>query len=260
MWFGGLSFWDRAIYGGRYDPITALGASLKAWWDADHLDLITKDGSNLVASWVDRVGALDVTQATGANKPTYSATGFNGRPVITFDGTADHLTGTVLTGLPVEDDPGEIWVLCDQVALAADATTRFAFGYGTGGVAAGARRAVARIVTSGTNRARADSGDGTNQRTASNTAVDFSGRHVVRNITTATGVAIAVDGGDPGAETAITWGTGTGNARIRIGVTVADALANYFNGNVAAVLVTGALTNGQAAQLAQWLNSRRGSL
>lgn len=64
-----------------------LGASLALWLDADDASTITLNGSN-VSQWSDKSGNNNnATQATAANQPTYTANGFNGKPVLTFDGT-----------------------------------------------------------------------------------------------------------------------------------------------------------------------------
>jgi hypothetical protein len=75
-----------------------LGANLIGWWKAD--TGVTESGG-AVSQWDDQSGnANHLTQGTGANKPTYSATGFNtSYKGITFDGTNDYLSKTVFTGM-----------------------------------------------------------------------------------------------------------------------------------------------------------------
>lgn len=52
------------------------------WLDASDASTITLNGSN-VSSWADKSGnGRNVTQATAANQPPYSANGFNGKPCI----------------------------------------------------------------------------------------------------------------------------------------------------------------------------------
>jgi hypothetical protein len=240
----------------EYNPVTALGVSLLAWWDAEHASLITVDGSSRIASWRDSIGALDLTQGTDANKPVLAATETPlNRPAATFDGTNDELTLAATTGLSTGGALGEVWCLVKQAALAADTTARFAFAYG--GNAAATRRSVDRIVDTGVNRYRAGSGDGTNQRIATVTTVDFSGWSVVRHVCTIdeiaglNGPAILASGTAGAAHLA-------GTTRTRMGASTADTAANFWNGSVAAVLVTSALTNPQADSLARWLNGRRG--
>jgi hypothetical protein len=64
-----------------------------AWFDA--ADLSTISVATGVSEWRDRSGnARHVSQATGANQPTYSEFGFRGRPGITFNGSSHQLNGS----------------------------------------------------------------------------------------------------------------------------------------------------------------------
>jgi len=70
-----------------------LGASVKRWFDAGAG--VTQSGG-AVSSWADQSGTggtnSSADQATAANKPAYSATGWDGtKPAITFDGVNDFL-------------------------------------------------------------------------------------------------------------------------------------------------------------------------
>ena len=58
---------------------------LTIWLDANDLTKITKDGSNNVSQWTDKSYYVFLFTPTGSNKPVYSATGFNGKPAITFN-------------------------------------------------------------------------------------------------------------------------------------------------------------------------------
>ncbi len=63
------------------------------------------ESSGAVSQWNDQSGAgRNFTQSTEANKPTYSATSFNGRPGITFDGSTDLLTSTAIVDDIIDDD------------------------------------------------------------------------------------------------------------------------------------------------------------
>lgn len=60
-------------------------AAPAAWYDATAPSTITRDGTNLVSQWDDKTAnAYHLTQATSANRPTYSSTGFNSRPCLTM--------------------------------------------------------------------------------------------------------------------------------------------------------------------------------
>jgi hypothetical protein len=76
-----------------------LGASLTAWWSALQSSSITLATSN-VSAWSSIVGGITATQATGANQPTYSATGFDGsRPSINFDAAPKYLVNTTIAAM-----------------------------------------------------------------------------------------------------------------------------------------------------------------
>ena len=77
--FGGTKLWTPA------QITTAL------WLDADSPSSITLNGST-VSQWNDKSGnGRHATQATAANQPAYSATGFNGKPAVAFDGINDYI-------------------------------------------------------------------------------------------------------------------------------------------------------------------------
>jgi hypothetical protein len=74
-----------ATFGSSWTP-AALGSALALWLDADDAATITLNGST-VSQWNDKSGnARNVLQATPANQPTRTASGLNGKPVLTFDG------------------------------------------------------------------------------------------------------------------------------------------------------------------------------
>ena len=66
--------------------------STVVWLDASNTLSITLSGTS-VTQWNDISGNnRNVSQSTGLNQPTYSATGFNGYPTISFDGSNDSLS------------------------------------------------------------------------------------------------------------------------------------------------------------------------
>lgn len=77
------------IFGGSsaFSPNDIAG--LRFWYDAESLGLSNGAG---VATWTDQsVNGLDLTQATGANQPTYQTNVLNGLAVVDFDGTNDYV-------------------------------------------------------------------------------------------------------------------------------------------------------------------------
>lgn len=227
-----------------------LGASLFAFWDAERPDLIAESGG-LVSSWRDAVTANNAAQSTGASKPTYSATGFNGRPCVSYDATDDDLTSNPApAALPIGAAVGEIWAVVDQTAPAADTVVRCVTGYFD--IDGGNVRRLARVVLSGVNRANVQIGTGSGEVRVANTFVDFSGRHVVRARIGATASQIDVDGiaGTPMAVVPVTQ-----NLTLTLGRSP-TALNSYWSGSLNAVLYTAALGAADAALLYAYLNRR----
>lgn len=64
-----------------WNPANLPGNNTVAWYDSQLLSTITKDGSNFVSRWNDKLSSgRDLIQATGTNQPLWSANG------ILFDG------------------------------------------------------------------------------------------------------------------------------------------------------------------------------
>lgn len=241
---------QRRAGAGAFSPAD-LGASLLAWWDAEDASTLTLD-TGTVTTWADKVAALSPTQAVAGAKPAYSATGFNGRPVVTFDGVDDILSLASVGLLPTMANACEIWALVDQTALVADTGSRTAFSYGGG---SNDRRDVRRVVNSAVNRARVMAGNGVTQVTSDNNSVDLSGRHVMRAQISTTTMTITVDATAAGS-TAVVPVTGT--ARLALGGTSTAAPATYWQGGINSILVTAPLTSDQSAALLAYLVARRG--
>jgi hypothetical protein len=68
------------------------GTITGAVWDNSEPFTEPIDDGTAVRIWADQSGnGYDATQSTTAARPTYIASGFNGLPVVRFDGTDDHL-------------------------------------------------------------------------------------------------------------------------------------------------------------------------
>ena len=247
---------DQAEEAANYDPITALGTDLIEYWDAsriDSVDAITDSTYiNAVGHWYGLIGGYDLAQSTPLLKPTYSPTGLAGGPCISFDGVQQYLTcvdAGLMAILPKDAVPCEMWVLCSQDIEAADATTRYMCGYAATSVVNG--RALARLPIGGVNRARAYTGTGGAATTATGTAVDFSGVHVIRGIHGATQTSLEVDSGTK-INATVTPVTST-PAIFRVGCIPASGASNYFKGKIAAVFVTKPLTDPVALALHAYL-------
>jgi hypothetical protein len=229
----------------------ALGSSLLGYWDAEIPSTLTLSGGN-VATWTDLIGGYAPTQGTANSRPAYSATSFNGRPGLTFDGTDDYLE-LASVPFPTGATPSEIWVLASNAALPADTMARSTLSYG--GNSVNTRRQVLRFVVTGTNRGRADAGTGAAGVTATDGVVDYSGAHVIRGIFTATAVDVQVDAQ---AATSSPVVPATGTTRTRIGANTNGTVAGFWQGTINAVIVTQQLSAAQAAALSQYLKSRGG--
>jgi len=228
----------------------ALGASLFGYWDAENLATLTLSGAN-VTTWADLVGGYAATQATSGFKPAWSASGFGSRAGINFDGTDDYLE-FASPPFPAGSAGSEIWVLVRQDALAADTTTRQAAGYGSSG---NTMRQIERVVTSGVNRARSRTGDGASGVFAANASIDFSGYHLARAAFSPTQTSFALDGTALVSSSVV---PGTTATRLRIGAGSSTSPSGFWQGSINAVLVTGLLSDAQAAQLTAYFKSRGG--
>ncbi|RAK52132.1 hypothetical protein [Phenylobacterium deserti] len=228
----------------------ALGSSLLAMWDAERSDLITQSGG-AVSSWRDVVAGYEMAQTTPAARPTYSATSFNNRPGITFDGVQQFLEAGAIP-LPAGAAPCEVWALVDQTAPGSDATGRRIFSYGSG---TNDTREIYRITPSGLNRLTAAIGNGATRVFPDSPIVDFSGRRIARMVITSTECRLEVDGTSAAAAAVV---PATVVARARIGASAnAATAANFYQGGLSIALMTGALTTEQAAMLYAYLGARR---
>lgn len=84
--------WDGTLFGGPklWRP-NALAGSLALWLDAEDSSTITLNGST-VSQWSDKSGnGRNAVRAAATNQPTYTTSGLNGKPVLTFDGTNDSM-------------------------------------------------------------------------------------------------------------------------------------------------------------------------
>jgi hypothetical protein len=97
-YFGNRRGLRDGIGGGTF--LTIFGTDLVAWYDASDTASIT-EVAGAVSQWNDKSGGgAHVTQGTGANQPTYSATGLGGvQPSLSFD-SGDWLSTTAAAVAP----------------------------------------------------------------------------------------------------------------------------------------------------------------
>lgn len=246
-----LAQYAAASSGGGWSP-AALGSSLLAWWDAERSDLITQSGG-LVSSWKDIVTGADAAQSSGSLKPAYSATGFNGRPVLNFDGTDDQLSiASPPATLPIGAAACELWVAVNQTALGSDVNNRFAFSYGAN--VSTDNRSIERVSTTSNNRANVRCGNGTSAFSSSQGTVDFSGLHIERAVIDGANIWVEIDGIASTPTACVPASTAT---RCRIGANSGSSPGNYWQGGINSALVTGLLSAANATLLYNYLNTRR---
>tara|TARA_R110000751_G_scaffold121605_1_gene222136 strand:- start:42 stop:776 length:735 start_codon:yes stop_codon:yes gene_type:complete len=79
-----VGFLGSTVLAGDFNPESVSG--LIAWYDANDVTTIDKDGSDLVSEWRNKVvdDAFTVTQATAGNKPTWVLEGQNGKDTIRY--------------------------------------------------------------------------------------------------------------------------------------------------------------------------------
>lgn len=231
-----------------WTPLRLPASARGGLWDAMNTPSLSLSGSNVTA-WADRFAAAAVSQGTGADQPTYSAAGFNGGPGLAFDGVTQNLAATPApAALPTGSTEGWFFALVKQDALPANTTIRFAAGMG--GDTANAGRRLGRAVTTGVNRMRADNFS-TNLL---DTAVDLSGYHLLAAKWSADPLITGrIDGAATSPATATPASLSTATSRFRIGATCASTLANTWQGMIARVLVTGALTAEELEKVEGWM-------
>jgi hypothetical protein len=243
-----MSSFSRLSLLERWSPLK-LGPALLAWWASDRPELISLSSSK-VTSWRDVVGGYDVAQATDGARPLWSATSFNGRPGVTFDGTDDFLE-TATSPLPTNAAlTYHMFGLAQQDGLVADAVTRFLICSG----GTNARRGIGRIVSGGANRGFSSQGSGAGNTPAIDTVVALDGRHVItgRFGPADTGVAV-----DSQAETVAAVLGSYNTSRLRIGANTITTATQFWKGAVSDIVCAVGLTPEQVFRTTAWLLERR---
>ena len=228
----------------KWSPLD-LGDDLREWWNADDVSRLVISGGQ-VSDWTS-VKGLTLSQATSGAQPTWSATGFNGAPGVTFDGVDDVLSAVSALGRIPGTSGYYLLAVVDQVALPADATTRAILTLGTSN---GSRRMLARGVVSGANRIRGivDATD------AYGTSGNFSGRKLVA---LHVGAAATDTYLDAVLDTSTAVAPAAHSARTRIGANQAGT-GNFWNGKMRDVMaVRDTISAAQLAKLNAFLLARR---
>lgn len=99
----------EALFQGRLWTPDQVRPNLSFWQDADDISTITI--ATGVSEWRDKSGnGRHFTRGTGNEQPSYSSTGFLGRPGITFDGSDDNLILNGISSLITNQTHGVYWV------------------------------------------------------------------------------------------------------------------------------------------------------
>ena len=236
--------------GPAFTPLD-LGEALHDLWDAERGGDLTLSGG-AVTAWASARNGYLAVQATSAARPLWSATGFNGRPGVSFDGIDDELTYEGVGLFPIGATPCEIWWLGSQDAPASDTGVRYAFAYGGGGTSV--NRALRRSVPFGNNAANANVGSGS-VVTVSSAPGNYDGRCVHRLVVGAAGSRVDLNG-VAGSTTGVVPAT-TG-VRTRLGASTAAAAGGFLQGVTSLVAVTALLSDPQASRMLGWLKARGG--
>lgn len=248
---GRLACSDRAISGGaaEFDPFEGkLIVGLESW-RASSLSL---SGSNVV-TWTDYVSGL-VFDAVGT--PVYSATSFNGKDGITFDGSSECFNNedagldTLLGGT----QEYEIWQLVQQLAPSGDPTQRYSFMVGISSLS---RRDSRRNVAASTNRCAQTAGDGTNTNQIVNTLVDYTGYFMVRGIFKNGANELKNIVGSQTAQATAAAPINSSVARFRIASAGNASPSNFWAGQIASIHICELLTTDQATAVAAYLTAHK---
>jgi hypothetical protein len=115
-------------------------------------------------------------------------------------------------------------------------------------------RRIYRTVSAGVNRAGATTGDGASGITTADMNVDLSSRHLLRAAYGATATTLYADGIVTGPTAVV---PGTAALRARFGASTASTPGAFWQGQIAAILITNPLSVAKAAALHSWLMARR---
>lgn len=227
----------RRLASSGFHPAVQLAGQLRAWWNAD--DLV--DG--VVASWVDRINGINVSQATGAAQPIKSVGAFRGKSGVTFDGVDDvlSLTGVPAT-LPTGNSPSSIWIVGSDNSI--DTTGRRFFSYGDGSVGGG--RSIGTLLST-LMRIGVNTGAGF----AASNSLPSAGSHLYMGKFSEGGPAIKQDGPHRFNRGAVNFTTTT--TRVVIGASAAATAAAFLAGVIRHILIFTDLTPREEEFLEGWL-------
>jgi hypothetical protein len=204
-----------------------------------------------VSGWADSVGGLNPVEATDANRPTYAATGFRGRPAVDFAGVSAKLTllAPGLDPLPAGAEGFDVLVLARQDALPADANTRCLISFGT--TAATGRFSLTSVVVGGTvRRIAAIVGTGASSLNARNDLVDAVGDLAIHVRVEPDGVTVGVNGQ---YQAKVAGVPAIGADKLTLGCITNVTAANFWDGAIAFCQIDQLLPAPALAKAQRWL-------
>lgn len=233
---------------GEWTPWLLGPTKLLGWWNADRTDLITMP-AGVVSSWKDSVAGYILNQTVEADKPLWTGTGFNGLPVVTFDGVSEYLTGTYPVGFPSGAAAIKSWMVCDQKTSAASTTSTYLGCMGGGSL--NNSRGFVRAVVSGVNRARCVDTSGGTGNSVTQSVTDFSGRFVALFDATGTTIGAEIAGV---AATPVASVPAILNTKLRMAANQATTAAAFANVGIRHYLFTVNTTAAEDALMRAYLS------
>ena len=212
---------------------------LELWLDASDISSVIKDSSNKVSQWADKSGnGVNVSQSDSAKQPTFTASGLNNLPTLTFDGSNDYLTSSSMD----ITQPYSAFLVAKTTG---GSGKQYLF---DGATSNNSHRSLISLNNGGKVQLWSGSWGNSNVNTP-------SGYFTIAAVFNSTSGLVSINGS---AVTGLSTGTGSLQSGIRIG---ANYLANvdFLSGNIAEVLiVNGAFNNEDRQKMEGYLANKWG--
>lgn len=167
--------------------ITGLDTDLLEFWDADDAASITVTGAG-VSSWVGLKNSISLDQTTDANRPLYNTTQWgNSKSSLSFGDTTKRLASSSFAALPDGSDTFEVWLVLSQDS--GSGTQRIINFPSTTN---GSQFYISHWQTSGEDRLRMTSSDGSGANVEVQGSTAFTGKQVIRARVTASALQLGM--------------------------------------------------------------------